>query len=166
MMLISVQALRALAAWVVVGHHFTQVFFNFEVDNPLAYLFTGNALGSSHGAGFGWRDVTVVKLGARYDFNPDLTLRVGYSHSDNPVPRRETLFNILAPGVVQDHLTFGATWKVTPNGELSLAYAHAFRNTVHGSNSIPPGFPPGFGGGEANLHLKEDILGVAWSWAL
>ena len=39
MMLISVQALRALAAWVVVGHHFTQVFFNFEVDNPLAYLF-------------------------------------------------------------------------------------------------------------------------------
>lgn len=39
MMLISVQALRALAAWVVVGHHFIQVFFNFEVDAPLAYLF-------------------------------------------------------------------------------------------------------------------------------
>lgn len=38
-MLISVQALRALAAWVVVGHHFVQVFFNFEVDTPLAYLF-------------------------------------------------------------------------------------------------------------------------------
>ena len=137
-----------------------------SVGNPLAYLFAGNALGSSNGAGFGWRDVTVVKLGASYDLNPDLTLRVGYSHSDNPIPRRETLFNILAPGVVQDHLTFGATWKVTPNGELSLAYAHAFRSTVHGSNSIPPGFPPGFGGGEANLHLKEDMLGVAWSWKL
>lgn len=39
MMLISVQALRALAAWVVFGHHFTQVFFEFEVHNPLAYLF-------------------------------------------------------------------------------------------------------------------------------
>lgn len=39
MMLISVQALRALAAWVVVGHHFMQVFFNFEVHNPLEYLF-------------------------------------------------------------------------------------------------------------------------------
>ncbi|BDB20116.1 acyltransferase [Pseudomonas sp. CYM-20-01] len=38
-MLISVQALRALAAWVVVGHHFIQVFFNFEVDTPMAYLF-------------------------------------------------------------------------------------------------------------------------------
>ncbi|MDO9353376.1 MAG: acyltransferase [Solirubrobacteraceae bacterium] len=39
MMLISVQALRALAAWVVVGHHFIQVFFEFDVDTPLAYLF-------------------------------------------------------------------------------------------------------------------------------
>ncbi len=39
MMLISVQALRALAAWVVVGHHFIQLFFNFEVDTPVAYLF-------------------------------------------------------------------------------------------------------------------------------
>lgn len=39
MMLISVQALRALAAWMVVGHHFIQVFFEFEVDTPLAYLF-------------------------------------------------------------------------------------------------------------------------------
>ena len=39
MMLISVQALRALAAWFVVGHHFVQLFFNFEVDAPLAYLF-------------------------------------------------------------------------------------------------------------------------------
>lgn len=38
-MLVSVQALRALAAWVVVGHHFIQVFFNFEVDTALAYLF-------------------------------------------------------------------------------------------------------------------------------
>jgi peptidoglycan/LPS O-acetylase OafA/YrhL len=39
MMLISVQALRALAAWTVVGHHFIQLFFDFEVDTPLAYLF-------------------------------------------------------------------------------------------------------------------------------
>lgn len=39
MMLISVQFLRALAAWLVVGHHFMQLFFNFEVHNALEYLF-------------------------------------------------------------------------------------------------------------------------------
>lgn len=39
-MLISVQALRALAAWIVVFHHFMQVFFSFEADNWVEYLFS------------------------------------------------------------------------------------------------------------------------------
>lgn len=39
-MLISVQALRALAAWVVVFHHVMQVFFDFKADSFLGYLFT------------------------------------------------------------------------------------------------------------------------------
>lgn len=38
-MLISVQALRALAAWMVVGHHFMQLFFDFEAHNALEYVF-------------------------------------------------------------------------------------------------------------------------------
>ncbi|WP_300631573.1 acyltransferase [Pseudomonas sp.] len=37
-MLISVQALRAFAAWIVVGVHFMQLFFNFEAHNALEYL--------------------------------------------------------------------------------------------------------------------------------
>ncbi|WP_110642995.1 acyltransferase [Salinicola sp. CPA57] len=39
-MLISVQALRALAAWIVVFHHFMQVFFGFKADNWVEYLFS------------------------------------------------------------------------------------------------------------------------------
>jgi long-chain fatty acid transport protein len=36
---------------------------------------------------------------------------------------------------------------------------------VKGRGSIPPGFPPaGFGGGEANLKMSQDSLGVAWGW--
>ncbi|WP_207233648.1 acyltransferase family protein [Salinicola tamaricis] len=37
-MLVSVQALRALAAWIVVFHHFMQVFFGFQADNWVEYL--------------------------------------------------------------------------------------------------------------------------------
>lgn len=37
-MLISVQLLRALAAWLVVGHHVMQLFFNFEAHNALEDL--------------------------------------------------------------------------------------------------------------------------------
>lgn len=37
-MLISVQALRAAAAWLVVFHHVMQVFFGFDTDNPVGRL--------------------------------------------------------------------------------------------------------------------------------
>ena len=138
-----------------------------SVGNPLANLFGGNLLGSPNGAGFGWKDVSVYKLGLSYDFSTELTLRGGFNHSDQPIPASETLFNILAPGVVQDHLTLGATWKRAGGDEVSVAYAHGFRGTVNGSGSIPPGFPPaGFGGGEANIHLEENQLGVAYAWKL
>lgn len=128
-----------------------------SVGNSLAPLFAGQAFGSADGPGFGWKDVTVTKFGVAYDV-ADWTLRAGYSHASQPVPRSQTLLNILAPGVVRDHLSLGATWRQGKSGELSIAYTHAFKTTVRGSGSIGPGF----GGGEANVHLAEDILGIAW----
>jgi peptidoglycan/LPS O-acetylase OafA/YrhL len=38
-MLISVQALRALAAWTVVCHHFMQIFFDFHAHGPVGQMF-------------------------------------------------------------------------------------------------------------------------------
>jgi long-chain fatty acid transport protein len=48
------------------------------------------------------------------------------------------------------------------SGELSVAYTHGFRKTISGNNSIPPSF----GGGNANIRLEENILGIAYSWLL
>lgn len=39
-MLISLQALRALAAWMVVCHHFMQIFFDFHPSGPIGQFFT------------------------------------------------------------------------------------------------------------------------------
>lgn len=39
-MLYSLQALRAFAAWVVVCHHFMQIFFDFQASGPIGQLFT------------------------------------------------------------------------------------------------------------------------------
>jgi len=119
-----------------------------------------NGLGAADGPGFGWKDVTVFKLGALYRLDERVTLRVGYNHSGQPIPADQTLFNILAPGVVQDHFSLGGTVKVGASGELSVAYTHAFKKTVSGSNSIPPGF----GGGNANIHLEENVFGLAYGW--
>lgn len=138
-----------------------------SVGNSINNLFAGNQLGSNNGAGFAWKDVTAVKVGASYVWDENLTIRAGYNHSTQPIRKSETLFNILAPGVVQDHLTLGATYVLPNKSELSFSYMHAFEEKVRGNGSIPPGFPPaGFGGGNANLKMYEDSFGIAYGWKL
>lgn len=132
-----------------------------SVGFPLSNFFSAQ-LGADKGPGFGWRDITVVKLGVSYVYSENLTLRAGYDHSGQPIPRSQTFFNVLAPGVVEDHLTLGATWVLPNKAELSFAYSHAFENEVKGAGSIPPAF----GGGEANLKMYEDALGISYGWQL
>ncbi|XAH23814.1 outer membrane protein transport protein [Xylophilus sp. GW821-FHT01B05] len=137
------------------------------VGNPLGPLLQGVPLGAAGGPGFGWRDITVLKLGAAYQVSSALTLRGGISHSGQPVPSSQTFLNILAPGVVQNHLTLGASWKTASGLEVNGFLAHAFGRSVNGNGSIPAGNPPGgFGGGNANVRLKETILGISFGWAL
>lgn len=131
-----------------------------EVDS-VGNSLNNNLLGSKQGPGFAWRDVTAVKIGASYAWNENLTLRAGYNHSSQPIRSSQTFFNIIAPGVVQDHLTLGATYVLPNKSELSFAYMHAFEEKVRGRNSIP-NVP--FGGGEANLKMYQDSLGVAYGW--
>jgi long-chain fatty acid transport protein len=122
-------------------------------------LFVGACqLGNNNGAGFGWDDVTAYKLGVSYDFSKNLTLRAGYSTTDQPIPKSQTFFNILAPAVVEDHVTLGGTWTLENKHELTFAYMHAFEKKVKGSGSIPAML----GGGEANLKMSEDSLGIAY----
>ncbi|WAT17697.1 outer membrane protein transport protein [Aurantiacibacter sp. MUD11] len=133
-----------------------------SVGNPLGVLFTGVPFGADDGPGFGWEDVTVFKLGASYDVSESLTLRTGYGRSDNPVPRSETFLNILAPGVVQDHFTVGATWRSESGFELTAYAMRAPRNEVLGLNSIPMNY----GGGEANIYLAETAFGLEFGLEL
>jgi long-chain fatty acid transport protein len=138
-----------------------------SVGNGLSQLFAGNAFGSKNGPGFGWRDVTALKLGANYRLNPEWQVRAGFAYNTQPIPSDQTFLNILAPGVVQWHLTAGASYTL-PNGpEISVFALYAPETTVNGSGSIPAGYPPaGFGGGEADIHLSEWAIGISAGWKL
>ena len=129
-----------------------------SVGNSLALLFQGKPLGAEDGPGFGWEDVDVTKLGAAYRLTDDITLRAGVSHAEQPIPASEAFINVLAPGVIEDHVSVGADWN-TSLGEFTVSYAHAFENTVRGKNSIPSAF----GGGEAELAMSQDMLRFGWS---
>ncbi|HEX5091365.1 MAG TPA: outer membrane protein transport protein [Burkholderiales bacterium] len=131
------------------------------VGNSANCLFQGACmLGGNNGPGFGWQNTTVYKIGVTYELSPRTTLRAGYVMLDQPIPASQTFFNILAPGVVESHLTLGATWAMGASGELTLMYMHAFEKEVSGSGSIPMAF----GGGEANLHMSQDSLGLGYGW--
>jgi long-chain fatty acid transport protein len=132
-----------------------------SVGNSVASLFNqSKQLGSANGPGFGWRDLTVLKLGVNHQYSKVLVLRAGISTGDQPVPSSETFFNILAPGVVQNHLTLGGTWTTASGGEWSGFYSRAFGQTVAGPKAIDSNF----GGGDANLHLQEDLIGISYGW--
>jgi len=117
-------------------------------------------LGADNGPGFGWQDITVEKAGIDYKVGSSLTLRGGYNHSGLPFDSSQTFFNLLAPAVVQNHLTAGATSALRNGKEVNIAYQHAFERTLNGVNSIAPAF----GGGNANLKMYQDSVGLSFGW--
>ena len=129
-----------------------------SIANPSTNLFLGAPLGADNGPGFGWQDVDVWKLGVQYKYSQQLTLRAGYNHTDNPITSRDVTFNILAPGVVQDHATLGFTYTLATGNEVTMAYMHAFKNDVTGANL--------FGDGTEKIQMYQDSLGIQYSWKM
>ena len=115
-------------------------------------------LGAADSKGFGWEDMTVFKLGFEYGLNNKTVLRAGWNHGGQPIGADDTAFNVLAPAVVEDHLTLGATWTMADKAELTAYYMHAFENTVTG-NSTTPG-TPGYG----DLTMSQNAIGVGYGW--
>ncbi|MFQ5349959.1 MAG: hypothetical protein ACE5EG_05905, partial [Thermoanaerobaculia bacterium] len=53
-----------------------------------------------------------------------------------PIPPSEVLFNILAPGVMEEHITFGFTRELGASRAFSFALMHAPSVTVGGANPL------------------------------
>ena len=115
-----------------------------------------SCLGGSNGGGFGWDNIDIIKVGLQWQTHPDLTVRFGYSHSDNPIDDDQALFNILAPGVVEDHITIGATIKTKHMGEINLEAMHALHNSVKGTSPFDPTQ-------EIRIAMDQFELGLGWS---
>jgi len=132
----------------------------FSATGSIPAALTGNfesCLGGKAGGGFGWEDMTVYKMGIEWTPSDTTTYRFGYSYGEQPIQEGDLMFNILAPGVMEQHITFGMT-KRKPNGgawNISLMYAP--------SNSItaPSAFDPTQ---ELTLKMKQFELEVSYLW--
>lgn len=100
------------------------------------------AFGLANGPGFGWRDVDAIKFGVEWRATPDWTFRLGYSHNNNPIQPSDVTLNILAPGVVTDHISGGLSYGFAKNWALDLAAVVSPRNSVSGIEVTPQGPNP------------------------
>lgn len=129
-----------------------------SVSNPLLPNLGLSQLGADGGAGFGWKDMTTVKGGVQVRAGAGWTWRAGYSHGGQPIPASEVLFNILAPGVIEQHLTLGFSKLVKGTQEISLALTRAFSKSVTGPNPLEvPGLQ--------SIELKMDQWDFELCWS-
>lgn len=122
----------------------------------------GNAvfcLGEDQGMGFGWRDMTIYKVGADWQMNENLTLRAGFNYGKSPIPDDQVTFNTLAPAVVEKHYSVGFTWKSSESPlEISGAYMYVAENSQHAvdQNIV----------GGVDIEMHQHVLGVSVGWVL
>jgi long-chain fatty acid transport protein len=117
-------------------------------------------LGADNGPGFGWQDVKVVKLGLSYKWSDALTLRTGWNHGSNAVQANDVTFNILAPGVVQDHFTLGFTAGLGKDSEITGAFMVAPPKSTAGPSLFNAVLGPGAGGNET-VSMRQTSFGLA-----
>lgn len=117
--------------------------------------------GADNGPGFGWEDQTVYKIGVKQQLNDGLALMAGYNRGDSPVSGDVTTLNVLAPAVVEEHVSLGFEKRLTPKSKIVGSYIHALENTVEGTATVPPPGPVPMDA--YDLTMKQDIVGVAYS---
>ncbi|MBI3605391.1 MAG: outer membrane protein transport protein [Nitrospirae bacterium] len=128
------------------------------INNPFLPNLMASKLGKDDGTGFGWQDMTVYKLGAQWQRSEDWTWRAGYSMSKQPIPSSEMLFNIIAPGVPEQHATVGFTKSFSNHQDLNFSLMRAFSKSVSGLNPLDPS-------GNQNIELKMDEWEIEFSYS-
>jgi len=114
-----------------------------------------NALGRDEGLGFGWDNQTVYKLGLIYQYDPMWTLRAGWNYAKSPINEEtDILFSLVAPAIVQNHLTMGATYQLDTDMELSFSYVHAFEFEQYGPTYINY---------EGGYKMSQDSVGASFA---
>ena len=119
-------------------------------------------LGADGGVGFGWQDIGIFKFGVEWRPNDTWTWRAGYAHSENPIKSKDVMFNILAPGIIEDEFTAGVKYKWSDKIDLELSGMYAPENTVNGFELATVAVPTH--AIEVSMYQFEITAGVTWKF--
>lgn len=130
-----------------------------SIANPLLPNLVTAPLGSADGAGFGWEDMTVFKLGVVVETAGPWTYRFGFSTGNQPVTEGGVFPSIIAPAVVEEHYTFGFSRALKHGSAFHAAILRAPSKHVNGPNPLEV---PGAQTIQLQTDQWELALGFSW----
>ena len=119
-------------------------------------------LGGSNGAGFGWGNDTIYKVGAEWQVAEKTALRAGYSYGEQVLSKLQATDNMITPGaLIQNIFSLGATQKISKKDAINGVFTFIPQQSFTSQNLFS---------GPANqtvaLVAKGFGFGVSWSRVL
>ena len=71
-----------------------------------------------------------------YEGFESIDVRVGYTHNKHVYDGTQIDFNILAPGIVTNHLALGGTYHIDENRYVDGVVLYAFKDSVCGTSNF------------------------------
>lgn len=127
-----------------------------RVELVLDYRWVGWNKLDTLGDQFGWEDQHIVKAGATWSVDDNLTLRAGVSHGNSPIDTDVVFANALFPAIMETHATAGLSYRFQ-NFALHAAYVHAFKQDFTDSNA-----PAAGGGTQISMYQNSATVGASW----
>jgi long-chain fatty acid transport protein len=90
-------------------------------------------------AGLGWRSVFSVSVGGQYQLTDSLSLRLGYTATENAIPDAVAGFNLQSAALWQHGVMAGASLEVNSNIVLLIGYVHVFEKSIDSQLQTPLG---------------------------
>ena len=97
----------------------------------------------------GWDDQVVYALGVDFEVLDNFNLRFGFNYAESPIDQSNAANNLILPGVVEDHYTFGLDYRFS-HWALGFHYMYAPEVMVRAETGFP---------GTA-IRLEETSLGL------
>ncbi|MDO9275707.1 MAG: outer membrane protein transport protein [Lutibacter sp.] len=123
--------------------------------------------------GFGWKNINILSVGLQYKGFEKFPLRVGYTHSTNPIDSELAFFSIPATAVIENAFQFGFSHPFNANFTLNGVYHHGasgdktegpMLNPMLASSTNPYGAVPGT---KVGYEMSTDMvmLGLTYTFS-
>lgn len=120
---------------------------------------SSTCLGGGNGAGFGWNNATVYKIGAQWQVTEKTTLRAGFSHNNQVLSDQYATENMVTPGsLIRNVFSIGATEKISKKDLINGVISYIPKQTLTSQNLFS-----GAANQTVTLAVQGFGLGVSWS---